>query len=213
MDVASYLVDTGAYKVLIRRPRKEWLKWKSGIIAPVYCNCRELNGFPEERIAISRIMSDAARRRFADVDVIVGTSTAGIAWGRYVSDELGLPFAYVRACAKTHGTGTLVEGYLPKGAKALIIDDLVASGSSVAFVSATLKSEADVAAIGVLSIVNWGFPAMRKNLADLQVVALTSYREVLCGAYLARLINPHELAQLLQFYMCPTDHQWSEPNI
>ncbi len=208
MDVAKCLVTTGAYGVKLRESKSQWLTWKSGIRAPVYCDCRALNCHSLERKLVSKTLTECIRQSFPQTEVIVGMATAGVSWGRVVADELDLPFAYVRQAAKTHGTGTLVEGDPPRGKKAIIVDDLVASGSSILVAINALKTEADIEATCVQSIVNWGFEGMRRSLAAFPFKALTSFPQILMNACLHGLINQHEFVELLAFYNDPVHHKW-----
>ncbi len=210
VDVAKCLVRSGAYGVMFAEPADQWLTWKNGIKAPVYCDCRVLNSFPLERKLVSATLVESAKRHFGDAQVVVAMATAGISWGRVVADELDLPFAYVRSKAKGHGTGSLVDGEPPTGKRAVVIDDLVASGGSILDAARALDQECGIQVIGVQSIVNWGFRAMRRNLAGYRVKALTSYPYIVLNAIIHELIDSDQFIQLLSFYRDPTHFAWPQ---
>lgn len=210
MEVGRCLVTRGAYGVMFSVEANNWLTWKNGIRAPVYCDCRILNRFSLERKLVSATLTESVKRAFPDAEAIVSMASAGIPWGRLVADDLDLPFAYVRSSAKGHGSNRLVEGEPPKSSKAVVIDDLIASGGSTLAAIHALKNEADIEVIGVQSIVNWGFRTMRRNLADYRVVTLTSYPYILLNAVLHRLINRDQFLQLLDFYHDPTHFIWPQ---
>lgn len=210
LAVAKCLVTSRAYGVMFSQPADTWLKWKNGTVAPVYCNCRALNRFALERKLVTMTLVECVKQNFPDTEVVVGMSTAGIAWGRVVADELDLPFAYVRNHAKSHGTARLVEGEPPTGKTAVIIDDLVASGGSILGAISALRDEAQIVVTGVQSIVNWGFRSMWRNLAGYRVKSLTSYPCILTNALRHGLINGEQGKQLLEFYEDPIHFKWPQ---
>lgn len=210
LEVGKCLVTSGAYGVMFALPPNKWLKWKNGTIAPVYCDCRALNALPLERKLVSATLAESVKRHFAKAEVVVGMATAGISWARVVADELDLPFAYVRSHTKGHGTGNLIEGAPPSGKKAVLVDDLVASGGSIQGAIYTLRNEVSIDVIGVQSIVNWGFDSMRRNLAGYYVKALTSYQHILIHALVQGIIDKNQFLQLLDFYNDPIHFQWPQ---
>lgn len=209
ISVAEALVKTGSYRVDMNLDSSKWYKWKSGIQAPCYCNCRHLNCYPEERVLITDALSESIKHSFSDIDIVIGVATAGVSWARVVADELELPFAYVRSSPKVHGVGGLVECSPLPGMKAVIVDDLVASGGSLKQVISALSSEASIQVRGIQSIVNWGFSSMRKNLEDFQVRTLTSFPWILTIALVNGYINEYDFTELMAFYKNPRGHKWS----
>jgi orotate phosphoribosyltransferase len=208
--VAAALVASGAFTVNLRLPSDQWFRWKSGIVAPCGCNCRRLNTIPAFRRLIDDALADATRASFPDADYVVAVANAGIPWAKTVADRLGLPLAYVRAEAR-EGGGPLVECSPGAGSRAVIIDDVVASGGSAARAIQALMAETSLRVAGVQSIANWNFPEMRALLARWPVRAVTSYPQVLASAQEAGLIGPAEASQLMNFYADPRRHRWGSP--
>jgi len=205
--VAAALVASGAFTVDLRMPREQWFRWKSGILAPCGCNCRRLNTMPGFRRLVDDALADATRRSFPGADYIVAVAHAGIPWAKTLADRLGLPLAYVRAEARPGG-GPLVECSPGGGARAVIVDDVVASGASTAQAIEALLAETKVRIAGVQSIANWNFPEMRTRLASWPVRAITSYPQVLASAQESGLVSAADVGQLLCFYADPRRHTW-----
>jgi orotate phosphoribosyltransferase len=206
--VAAALVASGAFTVDMRLPRDQWFRWKSGILAPCGCNCRRLNTLPAIRRLIDDTLTEATRASFPDADYIVAVAHAGIPWAKTLADRLDLPLAYVRAEARADG-GPLVECSPGRGARAVLVEDVVASGGSAARAIEALHTETGLRVVGVQSIANWDFPQMRALLAPWTVRALTSYPQVLASAREAGLVSAADVAELLRFYADPRGHAWS----
>jgi hypothetical protein len=113
LPVAECLVACGAFTVDFSMPRERWFRWKSGILAPLGCDCRRLNAFPACRRLVDRALAGAIAGAFPGMDYIVGVAHGGIPWARAVADRLGLPFGYVRAQPRASG-GSRVD-CLPGG--------------------------------------------------------------------------------------------------
>jgi orotate phosphoribosyltransferase len=205
--VAAALVTSGAFTVDMRRPRDQWFRWKSGIVAPCGCNCRRLNALPAVRRLIDDALADATRSSFPDADYVVAVAHAGIPWAKTLAERLDLPLAYVRTEARTVG-GSLVECAPGRGDRAVLIEDVVASGGSAARAIQALHAESGVRVAGVQSIVNWNFPQMRTLLAPWAVRALTSYPQVLASAREAGQVSAPDVDELLRFYADPLQHTW-----
>jgi orotate phosphoribosyltransferase len=210
--VAAALVASGAFTADIRMPRDQWYRWKSGILAPCGCNCRRLNAIPALRRLVDNALTDLTRSSFPDADYIIAVAHAGIPWAKTIAERLDLPLAYVRAESREAG-GTLVECAPGPGARAVIIEDVVASGASAARAIQALQAETRLRVAGVASIANWNFPEMRVLLAPWRVRAITSYPQLLASAQEASLINAADLRQLQQFYADPRGHQWDSAQV
>lgn len=209
-QTAELLVKTNAYYVNMKLNPDKWFLWRSGIKAPCYCNCRHLNYHPEARVQITDYLTEAVEHWFPGAEIIVGMATAGIPWARGVADNLRLPLAYVRSSTKTHGVGGLVECSPREGAKAILIDDLVASGDSLKTAIQVLADEAKIETMGVQTIVNWGFQAMREKLSSTPMKALTSFPYILTHALAQGRINDDDMLELLAFYQSPRSHIWQQ---
>lgn len=208
--VADALVASGAFTADLRRPADQWYRWKSGIRAPCGCNCRLLNAVPVLRCLVDDALADAAREWFPDVGCVVGVGYAGIPWAKTLADRLDLPLAYVRAEARGTG-GPLVECSPGEQTPAIIVEDVVASGGSVARAIQAVRAETRLGIAGIGSIANWDFPEMRTRLASWPVRALTSYPQVLASAQQAGMVTVADVGELLRFYADPRQHSWSLP--
>jgi orotate phosphoribosyltransferase len=206
--VAAALVASGAFTADLRMPRDQWFRWKSGILAPCGCNCRRLNTVPALRRLVDNALADATRSSFPAADYIVAVADAGIPWAKTVAERLDLPLAYVRAEAREPG-GPLVECEPGAGARAVVIEDVVASGGSTARAIRALLAETSLRVAGVQSIANWNFPEMRDQLAPWTVRAVTSYPQVLAAAREAGMLSDADVGQLLGFYADPRRHRWN----
>jgi orotate phosphoribosyltransferase len=212
LSAAESLVASGAFTVDFRLPRDRWFRWKSGIVAPCGCDCRRLIAFPAHRRLIGDALAGAIAGAFPAADYIVGVAHGGIPWATAVADRLSLPLAYVRAQPRAAG-GPRVEG-LPRRdaqprARAVVIDDVVASGGSVAQAIRAIQDETGWLVAGVQSIANWGFPEMRETLDEWPVRALSSYPQIIDRARAAGLIDTGQAGQLRHFYLNPREHTWA----
>ncbi|MFA5420160.1 MAG: orotate phosphoribosyltransferase, partial [Bacteroidales bacterium] len=124
--VSANLLQIKAIKLNNSQP----FTWASGLKSPIYCDNRITLSHPKIRTYIRQQLAKAIADQFGDVDVIVGVATAGIPQGVLVAQELGLPFAYVRASAKDHGLANKIEGSISSGQSAVVIEDLVSTGKS-----------------------------------------------------------------------------------
>ncbi len=174
--------------------------WKSGIKAPCYCDCRALNAHPVERGIVADALLESFCVAFPKAQCVVSLADAGIPWGSRVADHLGLPFAYVKTAAKHHGVGGPVQCSPPRGAEAVIVDDLVASGGSIKKAIAAIQAEAGIRVVGVQSIVNWNFLAMRQAFDGLKDRCVTSYPQIVASALAYGHIDNEGQNQLLAFY-------------
>lgn len=160
-NVAKILLDIGAVKVQPDNP----FTWASGIISPIYCDNRKIIGEVEARRTIASYFAKAVENLDENVEVIAGTSTAGIPHAAFVSDALGLPMCYVRGSKKKHGTGEQIEGAEVKGKKVVLIEDLISTGgSSIEAADALREHGADI--MSVLAIFTYNIPKATENFAS-----------------------------------------------
>jgi orotate phosphoribosyltransferase len=167
-DLAAGLLDAGAVRLSPKSP----FTWASGLKSPIYCDNRQLLGFPELRAQIKGVLAERAAQ--SRPTLIAGTSTAGIPWATLVADALGLPMAYVRPEPKKHGMGRQVEGPHVDGHKVVLIEDLISTGgSSIKCVEALRHEDAEV--LEVLALFSYGLPqaeeAFRSANVTLRVLA------------------------------------------
>jgi len=179
-DFAGCLLEAGAVRLQPLEP----FTWASGLKSPIYCDNRQLLGFPEIRDQIVASLVVAARALHPTL--IAGAATAGVPWAAMVADRLKLPLAYVRPTPKNHGMGRQVEGPLAKGHRVVLIEDLVSTGMSSLKCAQALRAEgAEVPA--VLALFSYGLPQAEAAFAAARIeVAVLSSFEVLSAEAEAR---------------------------
>lgn len=174
-EIAKQLLSIGA---VFLRPNEPFT-WASGIKSPVYCDNRLILTAPEARNMVEQALANAVREYYPDCQVLMGTSTAGIAHAAIAAHLLGLPMGYVRAKAKEHGRTNRIEGKLNPGQKVVVIEDLISTGgSSMDTVEALEIAGAEV--LGILSIFNYGIrtlPVRTISLCDLETLAQVAVEE------------------------------------
>jgi orotate phosphoribosyltransferase len=207
--VAECLLACDAFTVDLRMARERWFRWKSGITAPLGCDCRRVNAFPAVRRLIDGALADAVRQAFPDAGYVVGVAQAGIPWAKTLAERLDLPLAYVRAQPRASG-GPLVECAPREAGPAIVVDDVVASGETTRRAIDAISAETGLTVAGIQSIANWNFPEMRAALGQWPIRALTSYPHILDGARAAGLIDDAGFAQLSHFYTDPRNHTWPD---
>jgi len=173
--IAKQLLSIGA---VFLRPNEPFT-WASGIKSPVYCDNRLILTAPEVRNVVEEALAKAIKEKYPDCQVLMGTSTAGIAHAAIVGHLLGLPMGYVRAKAKEHGRANRIEGKLIPGQKVVVVEDLISTGgSSMDTVEALETAGAEV--LGILSIFNYGIrtlPVRAVSLCDLETLAQVAVEE------------------------------------
>lgn len=192
-EIAKNLLKINAVKLSPEDP----FTWASGIKSPIYCDNRLTISYPEIRKQIAQGLASKIKEKFPDVEVIGGVATAGIPHAAWVAEELNLPLIYVRSKPKDHGRGKQIEGVLKKGAKTVLIDDLLSTGGSVLKAVDAAKNEgADV--IGVGAIFSYELPAVYQNFekAGMPFTTLTNYSELLDAAQEESYITADQLETL-----------------
>ncbi len=164
MDIIKGLLDIGAIKVNIEKP----FIWASGIKSPIYCDNRKSIGHYDLRHAIALQLTALIRDKFPQVDLMAGTATAGIPHATSVADYMKLPLIYLRTTEKDHGTSSCIEGDYVKGAKAVVIEDLISTGGSV-LKCVEHAQKAGIEILGVVSIFNYQLKKGSDNFAKAYV--------------------------------------------
>ncbi len=195
-------------KAVFFRPNEPFT-WASGIKSPVYCDNRLILTAPDVRGTVEQAIADTVAREYPEAEVLMGTSTAGIAHAAIAAHLMGLPMGYVRSGAKDHGRQNRIEGRLEKGQKAVVIEDLISTGGSVIEVVDALR-EAGAEVLGIVSIFTYG---MKKGLerlaaADVRNVSLTDFDTVARIAGEEGYIAPADVQRLLRFRDNPADESW-----
>lgn len=204
-QIANALLSIQA---VIFRP-DEPFTWASGIKSPVYCDNRLTLTAPEVRTQIENGLAQVIRENYPDVEVLMGTSTAGIAHAAIVGHIMDLPMGYVRSGAKDHGRQNQIEGKLLPGQKVVVVEDLISTGGSAIDVVNVLR-EAGAEVLGIASIFTYG---MQKGLdrmaaANVKNVSLTDFDAMAEAAAESGYIQPDDVRRLIAFRDNPSDESW-----
>ena len=183
--------------------------WASGIKSPVYCDNRLTLTAPQVRGDVENGLAQLIQKNYPDAEVLMGTSTAGIAHAAITAHLLGLPMGYVRSGAKDHGRQNQIEGRLEKGQKVVVVEDLISTGGSVIEVVNVLR-EAGAQVLGIVSIFTYGMRKGIERLAEAQVknVSLTNFDVIAQVAAEEGYIRPADIARLIAFRNNPSDESW-----
>lgn len=183
--------------------------WASGIKSPVYCDNRLTLTAPEVRTDVETGLKELIEENYPEAEVLMGTSTAGIAHAAITAHLMGLPMGYVRSSNKDHGRQNRIEGKLEKGQKVVVVEDLISTGGSVIDVVDALR-EAGAEVLGIVSIFTYG---MKKGLerlaaADVKNVSLTNLDVLSEVAAQEGYIKPEDVNRLIAFRNNPSDESW-----
>lgn len=207
-------IDIAAAEALLElravffRPDEPFI-WASGIKSPVYCDNRLILTSTKHRELIEKQIADTIKAEYPDCEVLMGTSTAGIAHAAIAAHILGLPMGYVRSGAKDHGRKNQIEGRLEPNAKVVVIEDLISTGGSVLEVVEVLR-EAGAIVLGIVSIFTYN---MQKGLdrlsaAKVKNISLTTFDVVAEVAVSMGYIKAEDKSRLLAFRDNPSDESW-----
>ena len=200
--------DLLSIKAVFFRP-DEPFTWASGIKSPVYCDNRLTLTAPAVRTDVEEALAETIKREYPEAEVLMGTSTAGIAHAAITGHILGLPMGYVRSGAKDHGRGNQIEGKLEKGQKVVVVEDLISTGGSVIEVVNVLR-EAGAEVLGIVSIFTYGMQKGLTRLAEANVknVSLTNFDCIAEIAAEEDYIKPEDVKRLIAFRNNPSDESW-----
>ena len=183
--------------------------WASGIKSPVYCDNRLTLTAPAVRTQIEEGLAQLIRDNYPNVEVLMGTSTAGIAHAAIVGHLMNLPMGYVRSGAKDHGRKNQIEGRLLPGQKVVVVEDLISTGGSAIEVVNVLR-EAGADVLGIVSIFTYGMKKGLDRLAEANVrnISLTDFDAMAEAAAEAGYIQSDDIARLIAFRNNPSDESW-----
>ena len=203
--IAKDLLSIGA---VFLRPEQPFT-WASGIKSPIYCDNRLTLTAPEVRNHVEEGLAELIRKHYPEVEVLMGTSTAGIAHAAITGHIMGLPMGYVRSGAKDHGRQNQIEGKLEKGQKVVVVEDLISTGGSVLEVVQVLR-EAGAEVLGVASIFTYGMKKGIERLeqANVKNVSLTNFDVIAQVAADEGYIKPEDVKKLIAFRNNPSDESW-----
>ena len=203
--IASGLLSIGA---VFLRPEQPFT-WASGIKSPIYCDNRLTLSAPSVRQQVESGLADLVRRYYPDCEMLMGTSTAGIAHAAITATLLGLPMGYVRSEAKTHGRTNRIEGHMEPNTRVVVVEDLISTGGSAIECVEALR-EAGAQVLGIVSIFTYG---MKKGLE--RMAAAGTVNHSLCNldtlvevAVEEGRIAPQWKARILAFRDNPSDESW-----
>jgi orotate phosphoribosyltransferase len=200
-QVAEFLLQIKAIKLQPNNP----FTWASGWKSPIYCDNRITLSHPTIRTYIRQQLTQVIQEKFGAVGCIAGVATAGIPQGALVAQELGLPFIYVRAKPKDHGTGSMIEGDILTGKRVVVIEDLISTGkSSLQAVSALRDAGYDVA--GLAAIFTYGFDIATENFknANCPFITLSNYTALINYAEEHQYILADDVEILKQWRKSPS---------
>lgn len=193
---AEFLLQVKAVKLSPSKP----FTWASGIISPIYCDNRITLSFPTIRTYIRQQMVRIINEEFGEVNLIAGVATGGIAQGVLVAQELGYPFAYVRASKKGHGMENLIEGRVEKGQSVVVIEDLISTGKSSLTAVEALR-EAGCVVKGMVAIFTYDLDIANENFDKSQcpLYTLSDYHHLVSKAVENDYIMESDLGSLLSW--------------
>ena len=203
--IAKDLLKIGA---VFFRPQEPFT-WASGIKSPVYCDNRLTLTAPQVRDDVENSLATVIKQNYPDCEVLMGTSTAGIAHAAITAHILNLPMGYVRSKPKAHGRTNMIEGKLEKGQKVVVVEDLISTGGSVIEVVDALR-DAGAEVLGIASIFTYG---MQKGIdrlkeADVKNISLTNFDTIAQVAADEGYINKEDVKRLIAFRNNPSDESW-----
>lgn len=200
--IAKILLETSAIKLSPDNP----FKWSSGWNSPIYCDNRTVLSFADHRAEIKKMLSAKLIEEFTGVDTIVGVATAGIAMGALIADELGLSYAYCRPEPKAHGLKRQLEGRVEKGAKIVVLEDLISTGGSSLKVVDYMRTEGfDI--LGMAAIFTYGFDVAEENFknANCKCITLGNYSTMIKEAVASGYVKAEDLTKLAEWRQNPAE--------
>lgn len=206
-EIAKQLLSIGA---VFLRPDEPFV-WASGIHSPIYCDNRLTLTAPAVRTAVEEGLAEVIRTEYSDCELLMGTSTAGIAHAAIAAHLLGLPMGYVRGGSKDHGRKNQIEGRLQAGQRVVVVEDLISTGGSVLEVVNVLR-DAGAEVLGIASIFTYGMKAGKEKLAAAGVrnVSLSDFDTLIEVAAELGTIRTEDCARLRAFRDDPKDESWMQ---
>ena len=209
MDLSTKISqDLLSVRAVFFRPEEPFV-WASGIKSPIYCDNRLTLTAPAVRNDVENGLTELVRTYYPEAEVLMGTSTAGIAHAAIVGHIMGLPMGYVRSGNKDHGRQNRIEGRLEPGQKVVVVEDLISTGGSVIEVVEALR-EAGAQVLGVVSIFTYGMKKGLERLAAAQVEnhSLTDFDRIVTVAAHENYIKTEDVERLIAFRNDPSDESW-----
>ena len=204
-EIAKGLLDIEA---VFLRPEDPFT-WASGIKSPIYCDNRLILTAPKVRDMVEQAIADVVKEEYPEAEVLMGTSTAGIAHAAIAASILDMPMGYVRSGNKDHGRGNRIEGRLLPGQKVVVVEDLISTGGSAIEVVEALR-EAGAEVLGIVSIFTYGMEKGLVRMADADVknISLSDFDTIVQVAADTGYIKQEDVKRLLAFRNDPQDESW-----
>lgn len=204
-EIAKSLLDV---KAVFLRPNEPFT-WASGIKSPIYCDNRLVLSFPEKRDLVKNGLVDLIKEAYPEVEVIMGTATAGIPMAALTADVMGIPMGYVRSSNKTHGKENKIEGRVLPGQKVVVVEDLISTGGSCIGVVEALRA-AGAVVLGVAAIFSYQLQDAAENFGSIHCpfVTLSNYDALIDAALELDYIKHEDLEKLKAWKQDPKDESW-----
>lgn len=204
-EIAKSLLDV---KAVFLRPNEPFT-WASGIKSPIYCDNRLVLSFPEKRDLVKNGLVELIKKAYPEVEVIMGTATAGIPMAALTADVMGIPMGYVRSSNKTHGKENKIEGRILPGQKVVVVEDLISTGGSCIGVVEALR-DAGAVVLGVAAIFSYQLQDAADNfgLINCPFVTLSNYDALIDAALELDYIKHEDLEKLKAWKQDPKDESW-----
>lgn len=208
-DTAAKIAESLLQIKAIKLNNSEPFTWASGLKSPIYCDNRISLSYPKIRTYIRTHIVEAIEDKFGKVDVIAGVATAGIPQAALVAAAMGLPLIYVRSSEKKHGMTNKIEGFLEKGQKVVVIEDLISTGGSSLNAVEALR-EAGAKVLGMVAIFTYGLKKASENFenADCELITLSDYSHLVKVATEYSYISKDDLDSLMEWSENPPE--WSK---
>lgn len=200
-DVAQILLELNAVTL---NPKKPY-HYVSGLLSPVYTDCRVLMAYPDKRREIRDFYIEAIKNSGVEFEVVAGTATAGIPHAAWIADKLDLPMVYVRGKAKDHGKENMMEGIIKRGQKTIVIEDLVSTGdSAINSINAVRAAGGEIS--HVFSIITYGFNIAEENfkINNVELISLTSFKDLVEAAQKLNYIKQEDMQVILEWTSDPS---------
>jgi len=200
--VAEKLLQINAIRL---NPHEPFI-WASGWKSPIYCDNRKVLSFPHVREFVKSEMCNVVFESFPEAEYLAGVATAGIPWGAMASDQLKLPYIYVRPKPKEHGLGNQIEGFFEAGKKVVVVEDLISTGKSSLQVVEVLR-KAGLEVEGMVAIFTYGFPeaAHAFTEAGVPLITLTNYSTLIDLAIQKGMVSPDQAGILKEWAESPSE--------
>ena len=190
----------------IKLNTSNYFTWASGWHSPIYCDNRKVLSYPEVRKQVYESFAEVIARKYPEAEIIAGVATGAIAHGVLAAEALGKPFIYVRSAPKSHGLSNQIEGEYRKGARVVVVEDLISTGgSSLSAVEALRDAGCEV--LGMVAIFTYGFPTAGENFAraGVELTTLSNYPAMIALAAEQGYVRPDELATLAEWRKDPAN--------